>query len=167
MRLLGAGLLWTSLICAGVAYSVKLKSRVELLEKTKLMIEEIKMQLNFLNLPVYEIMKSISKKDYLNKLVYIKDICNMVEEGKDFHFAWLTAMENTYLPYKSEEIERLLHIGLNLGVSDTDNQISMLTLNSKYFDEYIVKAKQQDKKYGNLTMTLGALSGCTIFILLL
>ncbi len=131
------------------------------------MIEEIKMQLNFLNLPVYEIMKSISKKDYLNKLVYIKDICNMIEEGKDFHFAWLTALENTYLPYKSEEIERLLHIGLNLGISDTENQLVMLSLNSEYFEEYIKIAKLQDKKYGNMTVTLGALSGCTLFILLL
>ena len=42
MKLLGAGLLWTSLIYAGAAYSTKLKKRVLLLEKTIMLLEEMK-----------------------------------------------------------------------------------------------------------------------------
>ena len=167
MRLLGAGLLWISLMFAGVAYSVKLKQRVDLLEKTKLMIEDMKIQLKFLNLPLYDILSNINQKDYLKKLTFITDSCERIIDGEDFHIAWQRAIKSTRLPYKREESERLLHIGLNLGTSDVDNQLSILSLNSEYFDECILKAKLEEKKYGNLTATLGALSGCTIFILLL
>ena len=152
---------------AGVAYSVKLKQRVDLLEKTKLMIEDIKIQLKFLNLPVYDILNNINQKDYLGKLTYIAESCESIINGEDFHIAWQRAIKNTYLPYKRDETERLLHIGLNFGTSDAENQLNILSLNSEYFDECIVKAKLEEKKYGNLTATLGALSGCTIFILLL
>ena len=152
---------------AGVAYSVKLKQRVDLLEKTKLMIEDMKIQLKFLNLPVYDILSNIANKDYLKKLTYIRDSCERLESGEDFRTAWQTAIKSTHLPYKREETEGLLHIGINLGTSDTENQLSILSLNSGYFDECIAKAKLEEKKYGNLTATLGALAGCSIFILLL
>ena len=152
---------------AGVAYSVKLKQRVDLLEKTKLMIEDMKIQLKFLNLPVYDILSNIANKDYLKKLTYIRDSCERLESGEDFRTAWQTAIKSTHLPYKREETEGLLHIGMNLGTSDTENQLSILSLNSGYFDECIAKAKLEEKKYGNLTATLGALAGCSIFILLL
>lgn len=131
------------------------------------MIEDIKIQLKFLNLPVYDILRLISDKDYLKKLLYISDCHTMISSGEDFHKAWQRAIKDTRLPYKREEIERLLHLGQNLGVSDLENQLSILTINSEYFDEYIAKAKLEEKKYGNLTATLGALSGCMIFILLL
>ena len=152
---------------AGVAYSVKLKQRVDLLEKTKLMIEDMKIQLKFLNLPVYDILSNIANKDYLKKLTYIRDSCERLESGEDFRTAWQTAIKSTHLPYKREETEGLLHIGMNLGTSDAENQLSILSLNSGYFDECIAKAKLEDKKYGNLTAALGALAGCSIFILLL
>ncbi len=152
---------------AGVAYSVKLKQRVDLLEKTKLMIEDMKIQLKFLNLPVYDILSNIANKDYLKKLTYIHDSCERLESGEDFRTAWQTAIKSTHLPYKREETEGLLHIGMNLGTSDAENQLSILSLNSGYFDECIAKAKLEEKKYGNLTATLGALAGCSIFILLL
>ena len=152
---------------AGVAYSVKLKQRVDLLEKTKLMIEDMKIQLKFLNLPVYDILSNIANKDYLKKLTYIRDSCERLDSGEDFRTAWQTAIKSTHLPYKREETEGLLHIGMNLGTSDAENQLSILSLNSGYFDECIAKAKLEEKKYGNLTATLGALAGCSIFILLL
>ena len=138
-----------------------------MLEKTRLMIEDIKIQLKFLNLPVYDILINISQKDYLKKLTYINDSCKLISVGNDFHNSWQTAINGTYLPYKRDEKERLLHIGLNLGVSDTENQLSMLSLNCVYFDECISKAKSEEKKYGNMTTTLGLLAGCMIFILLL
>lgn len=150
-----------------MAYSVKLKQRVDLLEKTKLMIEEMKIQLKFLNLPVYDILIKISQKDYLKKLTYISDCCSTISIGNDFHKSWQAAVNSTHLPYKREEKERLLHLGLNLGTSDTENQLNILSLNSIYFDECISKAKLEEKKYGNMTTTLGLLIGCMIFILLL
>ena len=167
MKYLGAGLLWTSLICVGATYSINLKKRINLLENTVLMIEEMKIQLSYLNLPIYDILKTMKDKDYLKILSFIGASYHLMESGYDFNIAWQMAIEDTRLQYKREEKERLLHLGMNLGVSDTDNQLCILNLDKEYFLEYISKAKLKDKKYGNLTMSLGVLSGCMIFVLLL
>ena len=151
----------------GVAYSDRIRKRVVLLEKTKLMIEEIKLQIKFLNLPVYDILKNLSEKDHLKTLKFVEESCKLIDKSVDFHIAWQETLKRTSLPYKREEMDKLLHIGLNLGTSDSENQLSMLSLNSEYFDEYIRKAKLEEKKYGKLSTTLGILSGCSVFILLI
>lgn len=150
----------------GVAYSVRLKRRVVILEKTRIMIEEMKIQLRYLNVPLYDMLKSMRKKEYLQKLSIIAESCDLIDKGSDFHTAWKYAVENTALPYKTDETDRLLHLGLNLGVSDAENQLRILALESEYFDQYISEAKLSEKKYGSLTTTLGILSGCMIFILM-
>ena len=151
----------------GATYSINLKKRINLLENTVLMIEEMKIQLSYLNLPIYEILNNMKDKNYLNSLSFIEYSCHLIENGVDFNLAWQKAIEDTHLQYKREEKERLLHLGMNLGVSDTDNQLCILNLDKGYFTEYISKAKSKEKKYGNLTVSLGVLSGCMIFILLL
>lgn len=151
----------------GVTYSINLKRRVILLETTKLMIEEMKIQLNYLNLPIYDILKNFEDKAYFDKLSFIVQCSHRIEKGDDFRMAWQNAINSSSLPYKIDEKERLLHLGMNLGISDTKNQLIILDLNSSYFDEYILKAKAYEKKYGNLVASLSTLFGCVIFILML
>lgn len=167
MRLLGAGLLWTSLIYAGAAYSTKLKKRVILLEKTIMMLEEMKIIMQYLNSPVYEMLEALSKKDYMKEFDYIHRCCYQLSSGIDFPVAWENAVNSTVLIYKTQEKERLLQIGENLGISNTKTQLDFLNMQTLYFQEYLLKAKAQCKKYGNSSTVLGALLGCMIFILVI
>ena len=167
MKLLGAGFLWISLIYAGAICSIKLKKRVALLEKTIMMLEDIKLQLQYLNLPLYEMLNQTSTKEYLSELDYLSRCCEKLKIGCDFPSAWKKSLQNTSQPYKTEEKERLLQLGLNLGKSDTESQINIINLQISCFEEFVSAAKIQNKKYGNMTTVLGALSGCMIFILVI
>ena len=167
MKLLGAGLIWTSLIYAGAVYFIKLKKRIVLLERTVLMIQEMRMQLEYLNLPVYELVNKIKSKGHLSELGFLYDCSELIEEGLDYPAAWKKSLENTVLYYTMTEKDKLLHLGLNLGTSNTENQINMLDMYSIYFNEYLSKAKVKEQKYASLTMTFAVLSGSIIFILII
>ena len=167
MRLLGAVLLWISLTSVGVICSTKLKKHIAVLEKTLVMLEEMKLQLNFLNVPIYELLSNISEKEYLKELSYLKECCENISKGADFPIEWKKALEKTSHLYKTEEIERLLQLGSNLGASSTENQLSILNMQTAYFGEFLENAKDKSRKYGNTFTVLGALSGCMVFLLVI
>ena len=151
----------------GAAYSINIKKHIRILEKTLLMIEEMKVLLQYLNIPVNEIINTLCRKDYLKELEYLEKCRLYLCDGTDFPAAWKNSLHGTSHLYKSAEIERLLHLGQNLGVSNTDNQLKMLELQTNYFEEFLLQAKNKCKKYGNIAVTLGALTGCIIFIVII
>ncbi len=131
------------------------------------MIQAMKIQLGYLNLPVYEMVYDIKTKKHLNELSFLSECCGLVKNGYDFPAAWKISLENTSLYYKRDEKDKLLHLGLNLGTSNTESQINMLNFHLLYFNEFLDRAKAQKQKYGTLSMTLSVLSGCMIFILII
>lgn len=151
----------------GVAYSVKLNKRIVLLEKTVLMIREMKVQLEYLNLPVYELVNEIESKKYLSDLSFLKECIIRIENNYDFPVAWELSIEESPLYYKRIEKDKLLHLGGNLGRSDIENQINMLNVQLTHFEEFLKSAKIQKQKYGNMSVTLALLSGCMIFIMII
>ena len=159
--------MWTSLICVGAVYSIKLKKRVDILEKTLLMLEEMKMLLKYLNVPVNEMLKKLCEKDYLSELSFLYECSFELQQNRDFPVAWRDSLENSSHLYKSAEIDRLLQLGQNLGASDAENQIKLLDLQTVYFEEYLDIAKNKYKKQGNTALTLSALAGCMIFIVII
>ena len=167
MRLLGAGFLWISLTCLGVAYARKLKNRTALLENTKYLINRIKIETEFLHLPVQEILFKLTKASQLKSIDFIAEVCCLTEKGEDFPNAWKLAVEGTNLNYKIEEKEKLLQLGQSFGTSDIKNQIMMLEAYESYFDEFVSKAKNIYLKQAGSAGILGCLVGCMLFILLI
>ena len=53
-----------------------------------------------------------------------------------------------------------------LGTSDINGQKNMLTLYNSYFSAYYEKASKEYEKYGKMCVTLSAVMGMGIFILL-
>ena len=165
--MLGAVLLWISLICAGVIYSTKLKRRISLLEKTIMMLVEMKILLEYLNTPVCDLIIMTRSKDYLKDLKFL-DVCyGYIELGKDFPAAWKESLESTPTLYMTQEKERLLQLGANLGTSNKESQINIISLQIVSFEDFLIKAKNKHKKYSGTATTLGVLSGCMIFILVI
>lgn len=131
------------------------------------MLEEMKIQLNYLNIPMYELLNHISNKAYLKELSFLEDCRNNLERGEDFPIAWKSAIENTLHLYKTDEKARLLQLGENLGTSSTENQLNILNVQIVYFNEFLENAKFKSKKYGNTVTAIGVLSGCMVFILVI
>ncbi len=165
--MLGAGLLWTSLIYVGAICSIKLKNRVSTIRKTIVMLEEMKMLLRYLNIPIYEMLIQISEKSYLSELSYISACILLMSEGADFPVAWKNAVTSASPLYKREEIDKLLQLGENLGTSNIENQIRILDMQISCFTLFLQNAQELSKRYSTMAVTLSALIGCMIFILII
>ena len=165
MRLLGAVLLWISLIYAGVIYSTKLNKRITLLKKTILMFEEMKILLEYLNTPVYDLVSIAEDKDYFRDLKFLYLCCDYLKKGADFPDAWKKAIDESATIYTTQEKEHLLQLGENLGTSNKEGQIKLLNMQIVSFEDFLQKAKHKRKKYAGTAKALGLLSGCMIFIL--
>ncbi len=131
------------------------------------MLQEMKVQFEYLNLPVYELICEFNSKEYLHELSYLRNCHSLIQNGYDFPVAWEQSIENSPLYYKRNEKDKLLHLGSNLGRSDTENQINLLNVHLKDFQDFLEKAKNQKQNQGNLSVTLGTLAGCMIFIMII
>ncbi len=164
---MGAGFLWISLIYLGLTYAHNLKARAELLEKTCVLIRQMIIETEYLSLPIYDLLCRLSQNPELSPLGYIKETWELVKGSEDFPVAWRKAVKKTALKYKSEEKEKLLLLGENIGKYDLEGQLSVLKVYSAYFDEYEKNAKTKLQKYGNMSALLGTLVGSMLFILLI
>lgn len=68
---------------------------------------------------------------------------------------------------KEDEAETLFEYVNNLGKSDRESQLTYLSAKKKVIDELRVSAENEAKKYGNLYIKLGFLTGLIIFVALL
>ena len=131
------------------------------------MLEEMKIQLSYLNVPVYDLMMNLKDKDYFKELVYLRVCFEALKNGDDFPNAWKKSIETTFNLYKTQEKESLLQLGQNLGTSSIENQLQILNIQLEYFKDFLEISKSKYKKYGNTLTALGILSGCMIFILVI
>ena len=151
----------------GAAYSIKLKKRIKLLENTSLMLRDIKIQLQYLNMPLYEILSEMKSKNYFREIIFINECDKFIVSGMDFPDAWKKSIITNSQYYKREEIHKLLHLGANLGSCNLENQLDIINLYIGYFDNFLEKAKSKQQKYGSMTLMLSMLLGCMIFLMVI
>ncbi len=167
MKLLGAGLIWTSLILLGSSMSFYLKKRITLLQKTKMMIDEMKIQIEYLHLPLCDLVTYFEKNEIYSALCFLTECRKHIENGVDFPVAWNTAVTNSRCNYSSGEKEKLCELSRVLGSSDTKGQISILKLYSENFENFSLGAIEIYKKYSNLIIVCSVFLGSMIFVLLI
>lgn len=131
------------------------------------MLEEMKILLQYLNIPVYEMLIQISDKEYLKELDYVQECITVMNCGTDFPLAWKRSVLSANQLYKREEIDKLLQLGENLGTSDAENQMKILNMQTSYFETFLKSAEEQSQKYSTASITLSVLFGCMIFILII
>ncbi len=164
---MGAGFLWASLICVGVNYAHELRQRVKLIDKTVMLIKQIKIEIEFLHLPVFEMVEKISSSDSFDFLDYLDNCRRLILSGMDFPLAWEKAIKETNLKYTKTEKDKLLLLGESLGASDIQSQLSILNVYESFFCDCVTQARAKEKKYANLYITLGVLFGSMMFIIII
>ena len=131
------------------------------------MLREMKMQLEYLNMPLCDMILQMKSREYFFSLGFLNECCNLIEIGTDFPKAWESAVINSSHYYKREETEKLLHLGTNLGRSNLSNQIDILNIHIGYFETFLKNAKIAQQKYGNMSLMASALLGCMFFIMVI
>ena len=163
MRLLGAGLIWASLILTATVYSADLKKRVMLLSSTIIMISQIKIQLEYLNMPVCDIIRKLCTNNSVANIEFLSACDKLISSGVDFPVAWESSVVQA-TNYKTDEKRELLQLGANLGTSNKENQIEIIHTHKKAFELFESKAKEKEQRYAKLSVALAALIGCMFFI---
>lgn len=156
-----------SVIFTGVMLSSRLKKRAVFLCETVMFISQVSMEIEFISLPLFEILKKIAGGDCCKSLDFISMCIENRKNGDDFSVCWETAVEASLLPMKKEERQKLKSLSGLLGTSDINGQKKMLSLYSSYFTAYYEKAVKENEKYGKMCVTLSAVMGTGIFILLI
>ncbi|MCM1392734.1 MAG: stage III sporulation protein AB [Ruminococcus sp.] len=150
----------------GIHLSLHLKRRTSLLEKTVLMLESMKLDFEYLALPLDEMIYKYSDSQPYLSINFIHECCRKLRSGLDFPSAWSGSVKTTSL-YTSEEKDKLLQLGSILGTSDCGGQISMLEMYIGYFNQFLKNARSKSENYSGMCVYLGVFCGIGMFVLLI
>lgn len=149
----------------GMRISLSLKKRVRILEETVVFLNALSSEIKFSKNNIIKILSDLSSYKSLNNLLYL-DCFASVTEYADFRNMWIAALKS-FPYYKREEKEKMLQLGNQLGVTDTDNQINTIKLFIVFFENYLNVAKAEYEKYGKTASLFGLFTGASAFILLI
>lgn len=156
-----------STVLMGVTVYLRLKQRTVFLNEVVMLISRFNMEIGYINLPLFEILKKTAESQCCKNLDFVYSCLSDWENGEDFNQSWKNAVSQTSLPVKKEEREKLISMGSMLGTSDADGQRAMLALYKQYFSLFEQKACQECEKYGKMSVTVSVIVGLGFFIMML
>ena len=159
-------MVWVSIVLMGMSISLRLKRRRDFLDETVLFLSSVALEIEFINLPVFDILEKISLSSNCKTLDFIPQCVSSFREGEDFSVAWSKAVAASCLPLKKDEREKLESLGQFIGTSDAQGQKSILSLYKDTFSVYGKKAAEAYDRYARMCVTVSCIIGMGIFILI-
>ncbi len=132
-----------------------------------MMIDEMKIQIEYLHLSLGDLVTYLANSEIYAPLSFLSECKEQLNNGLDFPFAWNCSVNNSKCNYSSGEKEKLCELSKVLGSSDVKGQISILKLYSETFERFSLLAIETHRKYANLIIGCSVFVGCMIFILLI
>ncbi len=157
----------TGAMLLGTVISSRLKRRAEVLEEIVAFITAVGLEIEFMSLPVYEILRKMAEFDGCKHLDFVSICLEKMEKGEDFKNSWAFGVVSSLLPLRQDEREKLKRLGFVIGTSDAEGQRAMLSLYGSYFSAFSNKARQDYEKYGKTSITLSTVAGMGAFILII
>ncbi|NLK70620.1 MAG: hypothetical protein GX286_04185 [Clostridiales bacterium] len=165
LKLIGVMLLVCATGYTGLSMSASLKERIRRLELIRKMVDEITILIRHRALTVMEIIDELTANSSYAELTFLHKAKSGIIPEVSFHYAWENAVKKDNKLLNEEKTE-LISLGNFLGSSDTEGQISALTIYKDKFNSLIEYANEIYDKKGKLYRSLGVLSGVFVAILL-
>lgn len=160
-------MVWVSMLLVGMNLSLRLKKRRNFLAETIVFFTTAIVEIEYINLPVTDILKKIKNSGVCKQLDFIDGCIEKTENGEDFNVAWAESVRQSVLPFTREERGKLVSIGELIGTSDAQGQLSILTLFKDSFAQYYTKAEASYLKYGRICITVSGFFGMGVFVIML
>lgn len=147
---------------------MKLRKRVEVLEKLELMFSLIENNISYLSLPSSELVQILSGNEELNSLGFLKHCNKMIAEGLNFRESWFSSLslrKNTQY-MKGSDVALLKLFCENFGTSDKKGEVSNCRFCKSLLKENITQARLNKEKYGNILTGLGLFISIALILLL-
>lgn len=151
----------------GMSLYSRLKKRKAFLGEILLFLSDVKIEIEYISLPLCEVLKKIQYSGICSNLGFIGDCLCKIDEGEDFCSAWNESVNLSQLPMKKEEREKLAELGSFLGASDLNGQVSMLSLFYETFSAYCKRADEDFEKHGKTCVTVSVIMAVGIFIFIM
>ena len=151
---------------AGCYFSSALKTRLINLKKINFLIDEIIILLRYKASTVYEITACLASNERFDDFKFISNITS--DTSISFQHNWSNAVKaQPPLCLRANDLEILSDIGKNLGTSDIEGQLSMLSLQRAELENHISAAEKDYEKKSKLYRSLGVLAGAFISVMLI
>lgn len=151
---------------AGCYFSSALKTRLVNLKKINFLIDEIIILLRYKASTVYEITDCLVRNERFAAFSFLSNIS--ADENISFQQNWSNAIKEVPpLNLKESDLEILSDIGKNLGTSDIEGQLSMLSLQRAELEALISSAEAECERKSKLYRSLGVLAGAFISVMLI
>ncbi len=132
-----------------------------------MMLDEMIIHIEYTHSSLTDLIFLLVKSDIYKELSFLYECKKLIEHGTDFPIAWVSSIENSRLLYTKAEKEKLIQLSQVLGASDVKGQINILSVHSKFFESFLIKAQETKNKYSSLIVLCFCFFGCLIFVLLL
>ena len=164
LKLTGVIAIFTACTVIGLYFSKQLKRRVEIFRQTRLMIDKIATLIKFRSYTVYELCDEILRDGMLSEMSFVSF---QRDEDKSFSALWEDSVLKWNVPIKKEERDFYINLGNSLGTTDTEGQISSLSVFYKEAEKMLCTAEKDFNEKGKLCRALGVLCGAFVSILLI
>jgi stage III sporulation protein AB len=141
---------------AGIYFSSRLKTREIILRELTQVFREMSMLIRHRALPVGDLFMELSRYEFISK----------IGDCGDFRGNW-EAVTDSLTELGESERSIIKSVGLSLGTSDVQGQLSMLEMNSQLLDKHTDEAREQYIKKGRLYRSFGLLAGLFTAILII
>jgi stage III sporulation protein AB len=163
LKLAGAVLLIFAGILAGYMESHKLSVRVEKLEKFLRFLTSAKTEIRYSSMPV----ESIVQK-YGEGLSFLADCAKRNSGGQGWPSAWNESVASRAAGegFSKKDLDLLYGFGGGFGATDTEGQLSHISLYLGLTAEALKSAKEEREKKSRLYQMLGTFAGIASALLL-
>ncbi len=165
IRLLGVLFIFTASCFMGMQLSSMMKKKLERLISYRQMSDEIATLIRYRNLKIREIMIHLKESEMYSELDFLHN-AEFDDKSRPVGEIWL---ENIRLDSKlsSDEKKLMSQLGMQLGTTDTEGQLSVLCVFNKSLNTMIEKQSEKYAVKGKLCRSMGILMGAAVGIMIL
>lgn len=147
---------------------MRIKERVRTLEKFRLMLRLVQTEIEYVNMPTYEMIKNASERQELSDLFFINDCLMLLDNGSTFDESWSKSVLKTKPPeLEGDDLQLILSFGKSLGTTDRDGQLNLCGMYEEMVVEKVHQAQTKAKSHAALYSKLGIICGVAIVIILI
>lgn len=162
-----SGILLLFVCCAGIGYDSarRIKHQVRIYQKLLMMIQDCMTYIRYQHLTVQEIISLLAERSEYQSLDFIRQM-----HQNDFYEhppeqVWREALQESRLPAEARQI--LQTLGCELGKSDIQSQLAVLTLCQSQMQKALSVCETGCEKKSKLCQSLGWLGGAMLAVLFL
>ncbi|MGN0666346.1 MAG: stage III sporulation protein AB [Huintestinicola sp.] len=171
MKLTGIVILAAMSICTGFIAADGLMHRLQALKQLRMMLENIRLMIRYESVPLDEIFRRLSENESYDRLLFIAPAAEMLQgvpyAGTSFSSQWEDIVNKHCGSFTREDTDIICSLGTVLGTTDTEGQLSALSLAVEMTDTLISDASEQYRAKGRLYRSLGAIAGALIAVIII